>query len=410
METNYHSLVANNPQNILQFIKDEYPKLNPSETSSVSRFFAQIKKKVKTFDESLGFDIKDMVKLYCKIDKIFFKITERGFSLKEPIPREKKEVLVLVQKTLNKVIDKAAEAPRKSLLDLAKTLDLKNPGRKRQFFKKTLRENAEILEITSAVFTTLYKLRKDEKTVGFLYPIPHVISVVGQTFNFKILNKIKKSSIFAIEFDITNNKKEAKLKKQIDRLDKQIEKEVDLTAFKEANELIIQKRTKCNGKTSLPLINFPFSTEKTLSKFAEGFGIKTQSLESCKTQSKGISNLKLYGIKNPPKLEVSGFTSGEEDVFVTYDAWLRGDTKFSYSDQAQEAFHNSQRNIQMSRSIDKYIQEGQMPFASIGLGHFSGEKGLLSQLEKKGYTIIQINDREDYEETTEWLKENKEVY
>jgi uncharacterized protein YbaP (TraB family) len=49
-----------------------------------------------------------------------------------------------------------------------------------------------------------------------------------------------------------------------------------------------------------------------------------------------------------------------------------------------------QRNDTMTQKIEQFLQTGKSYFVAVGAGHLVGERGILSQLRGKNYTVEQL--------------------
>ena len=52
-----------------------------------------------------------------------------------------------------------------------------------------------------------------------------------------------------------------------------------------------------------------------------------------------------------------------------------------------------QRNDGMTRQIEQFLKTPKTTFVAIGAGHLTGERGILSQLRSKSYTVEQLQDK-----------------
>ena len=50
------------------------------------------------------------------------------------------------------------------------------------------------------------------------------------------------------------------------------------------------------------------------------------------------------------------------------------------------------RNVKMAEKIDAWLAADTDVFVVVGAGHFSGEMGIVSLLEGKGHTVVQMRD------------------
>ena len=89
---------------------------------------------------------------------------------------------------------------------------------------------------------------------------------------------------------------------------------------------------------------------------------------------------------------------GKELLQRTLDAWRSGDTEaMEAAITAETHEHPSlepvmeklfyERNDTMTQQIDKFLQTPKVYFVAIGAGHLVGQRGILSQLRDKSYTI-----------------------
>ncbi len=62
------------------------------------------------------------------------------------------------------------------------------------------------------------------------------------------------------------------------------------------------------------------------------------------------------------------------------------------------------RNDDMLQTFDSVVATGQNVFMAVGAAHLSGEKGILSQLEKRGYTVKPVLDSAYYDPSAALLK------
>lgn len=96
----------------------------------------------------------------------------------------------------------AFNAARWDLLEQAKKPD--HSDKENDFFESSLRQQALLFSKRTGKGTVLYKLKKDEKTVGFLFPTCHLVTPNGKKLPKKTLNKLKKSGMLHLEMDVSN--------------------------------------------------------------------------------------------------------------------------------------------------------------------------------------------------------------
>ena len=52
-----------------------------------------------------------------------------------------------------------------------------------------------------------------------------------------------------------------------------------------------------------------------------------------------------------------------------------------------------QRNDRMTQQIERFLQTRKTYFVAIGAGHLTGDRGILSQLRSKNYTVEQLHGK-----------------
>jgi uncharacterized protein YbaP (TraB family) len=131
-------------------------------------------------------------------------------------------------------------------------------------------------------------------------------------------------------------------------------------------------------------------------------GIKLEFLETMDFQMDMLFNM-AEGYENEfVKYSLSEFSTMEEKVSEFIAEWRKGDSKklTEEFDEMKKQFPlvykalMTERNNNWIHKIDTYILTPETEFIIVGLGHFYGEDGLLSQLEKNGYKVEKLEIKE----------------
>jgi len=64
-----------------------------------------------------------------------------------------------------------------------------------------------------------------------------------------------------------------------------------------------------------------------------------------------------------------------------------------YQPFIRKIFYN--RNLRMASKIRKFLKSDQTWFVVVGAGHLLGDKGLISLLDRKSYTITQLDNEKE---------------
>lgn len=105
---------------------------------------------------------------------------------------------------------------------------------------------------------------------------------------------------------------------------------------------------------------------------------------------------------------VESYDESVDELTTLYEAWKKGDivelekmlfeeTDTEYTEEQKkliEDYNNAliiDRNYNMANVLETYFDEEKNVFCVVGLGHVIGEEGIINLLEKKGYTVEQIN-------------------
>ena len=278
------------------------------------------------------------------------------------------------------------------------------------FFQETLDIHLENLQKRGLHTTALWRVKSDEKTVAYLYPVCHKISGEIEDCPEFLKNAMEECSLFALEQDNRSANK----------------KEID----EEYNEMIFgnsvdswRKFLKIDfGKVEIkgkprPLAQkefeklTSFSTEKCIGNILEKAGKPNYSnLECYENHRIRVVMIDMLEKLNPKKFNISGLSDLQERSIITIEDWLIGDIEKIYQDclsfqqkmatVLEETFgplnfsvigEIKRSNREMAKSIDDLIQGGQVPFAAIGAAHFGGDDSILKLVEKRGYTLEKLN-------------------
>lgn len=150
-------------------------------------------------------------------------------------------------------------------------------------------------------------------------------------------------------------------------------------------------------------------------------GIDVHFLNLAKKNGKGILEIETAEfqydllLSNPIELDklmidgyVNDYESGVTEMKELYSAWKKGDI----SDLEQKLFESdnsdltddqikmvdnynkaliTDRNYGMVRALEQYMSENKNVFCVVGLGHVIGNEGIITLMEKNGYTIEKLN-------------------
>jgi len=84
---------------------------------------------------------------------------------------------------------------------------------------------------------------------------------------------------------------------------------------------------------------------------------------------------------------VATWSKGDVDAF--HKVSLKGNEKFPGIEEVMKKLIDD-RNVKMAEKVEAYLASGETTFVVAGALHMSGEKGIVSLLKAKGYTVEQI--------------------
>lgn len=292
----------------------------------------------------------------------------------------------------NKIIDLASNT-----MEGKRYIILKNKNNEnikiREFTKIVLSKHFYIIWKRSGINSALFQVKNRENiTAAYLFPSVHVASKKSKKLPQCIDELIQHADCAAFEVDITEGKQS-----QIQELKakKTITKALETLSEYQIEKIKKNKNTlKIRAEKHPTQLHFAFLTiENAIKKRVENK--KIIDLETIETQLDVSEHMEK--ISPPLEIEITDYTSLEENNICQLDAWQRGDIETSFKietqhyspDDTQKVLYD--RNKAMAQRLDILIKEGKIPFACIGLSHFGGQDSLQKLLEEKGYSLHRIN-------------------
>jgi uncharacterized protein YbaP (TraB family) len=151
-----------------------------------------------------------------------------------------------------------------------------------------------------------------------------------------------------------------------------------------------------------------FDTDKGLDRhFADAAAEMHKPIGTLETTEFQLELMNSFSEELQDRLLLSALLDAEHKTELMDDmlqAWKSGnadameETKLRYVreyPQLKPVFEKmfDQRNDGMTRQIEQFLQTPKTTFVAIGAGHLTGERGILSQLRGKNYTVEQLYDK-----------------
>lgn len=392
LETSYEKKFLEIYSNIFTVLYDTIQKTN--QTSDFNLIYKHVE---VTLKKSIG--------LFKQIEKNFFGITSGKTDqnlIKYNWETEKEKMDEMFMQHLAQL----SLGKRDVLLKFAENAKDKQ---EKYFFQEALDIHLENLQKQGLHKTPLWRVKSDEKTVAYLYPVVHLISGEIEDCPEFLKNAMEECSLFALEQANQFSNKE------------EIEEDLGPWIF---NTDSWRKFTKIDYD-KIEIIGKPrplaqkgfekltsFSTEKCIANIFHKAGKPISNLECPETHVfRGLLVDMVDKLITSIKFNISGMSDSQERSIMVVEDWLiGGDIEKIYQESLsfnqkkatvlEETFgplnysvigEIKRSNREMAISIDRLIQDSQVPFAAIGASHFGGDDGMIRLLEKRGYTIEKVN-------------------
>jgi uncharacterized protein YbaP (TraB family) len=264
----------------------------------------------------------------------------------------------------------------------------------------------------------LWKVKSDDNTVYVLGSL-HLMRQVDYPLDKSIEDAFKKSDVLAVEAninDVTQLDLETLLEKAFYPENETLEDHVSKDTYE-----TIKKETENLG-LPLMLVNRqkPWFLALSLSSmellrlgFNPSYGIDMHFMSQASGKKK---ILELESLEYQFNL-LSSFSDDEQEAFLLYSlkelhileqevesmikAWKSGDTRALESIMEKSTSGDIdmstvlekliiERNRNMVSKIEGYLEDDKPYFVIVGAGHLVGEKGIISLLKEKGYTVEQM--------------------
>ncbi len=308
---------------------------------------------------------------------------------------------------------------------------------------KDIRINGPLLQEPKGFF---WKIKKEEKTVGYLLGTIHKAPVYVLNLNSRIRKCFHKSSRLAVELNTTTKEFEISYIRQIHELRKNIVKDMETKQFDNAIQALkklfpkdaegLDFSNKEHSTLFLALIMMVRFKFQTLSSARIGFeGIDSHLMDQAKADGKPIENLEtLEQIKLlTDKLEISDLqmelfnTLCSEEVaesdnparivnpviekmakefemvlMPVYDVWMDGDTEkmltqidilsdYKSEDQKKKSTEKIvNRNKNIAKRIEELANAKEKIFCCVGTAHTVGEKSVQDFLIPSGFSFERV--------------------
>lgn len=313
----------------------------------------------------------------------------------------------LENKIVNLILPKF-DGCRRGLLDLAKkTWDKAG----KSFFKRLLDAQIDRIEKNKEFKCPLYQLLNEKnECVAYLYPTISVGTenmsklpdgVIDALFESKALGCETKAPNYSVNAD------------QYDDMIEHLNKIFDENLFSELSSInaSLQFQEQENNP-KIPDGDSKNSPESTLILFAERLNKKILEMETPKSMATLTYKIIANALNQKEEIMPSGALTSTENVICSIDAWQHGNTetlqkenKNAYpKDLYKELF--ADRITTIANLINDIVKQNQdIPlFVSIPLFNMGEkEEGLLSQLNKMGYSIKQIDPNQKFDKNNHTL-------
>ena len=250
---------------------------------------------------------------------------------------------------------------------------------------------------------TVYLMGSIHIADNSIYPLDPVIETA-----------LEKSDFVAVELDVA--KSQAKInalviKEGMYPFTDSLENHIPADLYKQLGEYVKKFGLSINGLrlmkpwfvaftlTGLNLMEMGYSGESGLESYIVGKSRETKTileLESAEFQIKIFSGMSMENQIAFLRSQMLPADVLKKEFETLYGSWKAGNLEefeqiaLGGKDEWEGKFNDTllfNRNITMTEKIKEYLNGGGTYFVLIGAAHFVGEKGIVSLLEKAGYTV-----------------------
>ncbi|WP_232696947.1 TraB/GumN family protein [Brevibacillus daliensis] len=255
----------------------------------------------------------------------------------------------------------------------------------------------------------LYKVKKDDKYLYLLGTL-HYGRKEMYPFPDKIKDALKESKYLVTELDVDGMyyrnegkeldymfllEEEESLEEYLtDKSEKHL-KEMSNKFQIDYNTLLTLKpflvRTTFEATAGIKEYSFSYGVDLQITALANLYKMEKKFLETIRYQFEMLELAYPLDKTDEIILAIPEKSVLQEQNMQTIESYFKGDTKvlmeLFMKDKRMKEVLIDKRNREWVPKLKSYLESGDIHFVAVGLGHFDGENGLLSLLEKEGYSI-----------------------